>query len=220
MKKRIVFALAGLFLLNSCIVKSLQPFYTQQAVSFDSRLIGKWTSYNGKTWEIKSTKELMNKEREEDSIISIEDEFLYKHYKDAYFIEYTSNEKYASFIGVPFKIDNQLFIDFMPVEYNQKNANSLASKHLIETHSLTKVDRQANGTFKLSWFDEDRMQHLFDEQKIRLKHERPSIDKSKFVLTETSENLMKFLKKYMSSEIQEKWKTNTHYTLTKVDARP
>jgi len=219
MKTRSIIALLGLFLLNSCIVKSLRPFYTQKTIAFDTRLIGEWGDKNKGSWKIVASRD----EFEKDSLtggIRIEDQRMYELFKDSYLIEYTSNNKFASFIGIPFKLGNQLFIDFMPIEYNNEKTNSLAGKHLIETHSLVKINQIADNTFHFAWFDEDHLKKLFKEKTIKLKHQQLGIDGEDFVLTASSEELQQFLIKYMKSENPEKWKTSTKYTLTKNYAKP
>tara|TARA_R110002049_G_scaffold280945_1_gene460402 strand:+ start:840 stop:1490 length:651 start_codon:yes stop_codon:yes gene_type:complete len=200
-------------LFNSCVLKSLHPFYIASAIYYEASFIGTWVDSKDGKWEVASLKEEFEKDKEPKTE---DDKKIYEQYKDGYFIKYTENQKEASFIGVPFKINNELFINFNMVDYNSQDLNSLAKSNIIETHTVAKLDTLTNGRMSLKWLDEDRLGELFDKKQIQLKHEKVGINET-LVLTGSSIELYKFLKKYLESDIKDKWKTDKKFTLTRAN---
>ncbi|MBO3116452.1 hypothetical protein J4050_06820 [Winogradskyella sp. DF17] len=219
MKAKHFILILSLVLFSSCIVKSLKPFYLKEHIKFNKNLVGNWTTGKSSTWEIVSFKEAWKKENKDNSEISEEEKKAYKTYKDSYFITYTSSEKEAMFIAMPFMVGEHLFLDFTPFEYQSEDLNSLAAQHLLKTHSAAFVDFQDDGSVKLRWLDESVVSKLIDENKIRIKHEITGIDED-FVLTATSEELYRFLEKFMTPSIENKWDKDSTKTLKPVNAQP
>ncbi|MBC3847089.1 hypothetical protein H8K90_11905 [Winogradskyella echinorum] len=214
-KSIILIAIA--ILLNSCIVKSLQPFYTKDSLSFDKNLLGNWIDNKKGEWTVESIKEKFEQDKREGVTLSEEDKVAYETYKSGYYIKYLKKEKEASFIAMPFKINNQYFLDFIPIEIGDEEINSLAAEHLLKTHSVAKLD--INKTVSLSWLDESKVKDIFNANKMRLKHENIGPEEA-LLLTATSEELYAFLKKYMKANIENKWKKSDQLTLTKTNAKP
>ena len=78
-----------LLLLNSCIVKSLHPFYTKDTTFFEKRFIGNWKDNKKNNWKIISLKEETLKDNAKDSSeFSLEEGEEFEKYKDAYIFEY------------------------------------------------------------------------------------------------------------------------------------
>ena len=71
-------------------------------------------------------------------------------------------------------------------------------------------DVQKNGEIEIKWLDEDKIQELFEQKKIKIKHETIGVMKDKYLLTASSKELQKFITKYMASSDSEKWKTSTN----------
>jgi hypothetical protein len=219
MKIKTVIIISALVLFNSCIVKSLQPFYTQESIVFQKMFVGEWKDNKNNIWKVVSLKEEFKKDNKNQSELSAEDKEIFEKYKDGYFITYTKNEKETVFMAMPFKINDQVFMDFIPFDYDNLN-NDLVSQHLLKTHSVAKFDvLKENNEVKISWLDEDRLKALYKNDQIQLKHEVIGLDEA-FVLTASSEELYKFLKKYIASNIEDKWKSSNQYTLKRNDAKP
>jgi hypothetical protein len=205
-----------LILLSSCVVKSLNPFYTKETISFDQSFIGDWQdSKNGK-WQIASFKEEMIKEN---PLGKMKDEHvqLYKEFNNSYLIKRNYEEQEVLFIATPFVINNQRYLDFFPFG-RQENIDNLLESHSIYTHSLVKYDVLKNGKIEIRWLDEDKIEALFKDKKIKIKHETFGVLNDKYLLTANSKELQKFIKKYMASNDTEKWKTSTKFILSKIDA--
>ena len=153
-------------LFSSCIVKSLHPFYTKDAVAFNENLIGHWVDNKKGKWQLESFVDAFEKDRKKGQKLSKEDEVMYENYKKAYVANYTKKEKEAQFIVMPFKVDNQYFLDFIPIVYDDNEINSLAAQHLLKTHSVAKLDMESDNDASLSWLSEERISNLLNQKKM------------------------------------------------------
>jgi len=234
MKTRSLIFATCLLLFTSCVVKSLHPFYTKETIYFDKNFIGEWKDEDSGKWKIVSfVDELLEGENkikntlEKKGNITIktkitkkqlskDDKEIYDKYEYSYYIERKYKERKVAFLATPFKINNQTFLDFLPLD-NQEGVNNLLKSHSIYTHSLVKYDIQRNGEIKIKWLDEDKVEKLFEEKKIKIKHEKIGFMDKKYLLTAKPKELQKFIKKYMSNNDDEKWKTSTKFTLSKVN---
>jgi hypothetical protein len=219
MKTRIILIIGCLLLFNSCILKSLQPFYIAKAISYQEGLLGNWKDNQKGTWNIASFKTLFEREHEEFPELSKEDRAIYNKYKQAYFVTYTEKEKEATFIAMPFKVNDKLFIDFAPFDSGLENENELLAQHLIRTHSIAKVEVVNNKKMQIKWLDESKVQELQEKNEIRLQHEKIGIDET-FVLTATSNELYKFIEKFEATRSEDQWGSSDEVTLERTDAKP
>ncbi|RZN79420.1 MAG: hypothetical protein EVB11_12610 [Winogradskyella sp.] len=222
MKSRIVVLVMGLLLFSSCIVKSIQPFYVKNSESFNEKLIGTWSDNKKGTWEVLSFEEEFKKEnKNEKGIIKLSEEDIkaYETYKNGYFIKYVKKESEALFMGIPFKVDNHLFIDFAPFEFDSDDISKLVGQHLLKTHSTALVQVNDDDSITLKWLSEKAVGALFEQKKLRLKHEITGLDED-LVLTASSEELYNFLKKFMASDFEGKWDNDDIYTLKPNNAKP
>ena len=214
--KNTVLVIASILLLSSCVVKSLNPFYTKDTISFDKKFIGEWEDSKKGTWKVVSFIDELTKDNPFQKMKK-EDLELYREYKNSYAILRTYKDKEVVFIATPFKINDQMFLDFFPLE-NQEGIDNLLKSHFVYTHSLVKYDVKKNGTIEIKWLDEDKIKTLFEEKKIKIKHEITGMLNEKYLLTASSKELQKFVKKYMASNDSEKWNTSTKFILSKTDA--
>lgn len=219
MKKKSILIVSCVLLFSSCIVKSLQPFFTKDKIVFNEKLIGDWIDQKKGEWKIQTVKELFNKDRKEGVELSEEDKAFYETYKNGYLITYIKKGNEAQFIAVPFKIEDVYFINFIPFAYEEDTVNSLAVGHLLKTHSVTKLDINSDNEITFSWLSEARVGDLITEGKVRLKHEIVGPEKA-LLLTASSEELVTFLKKYLKADIEDKWNSSDKFTLTKSNAKP
>ena len=223
MKTRsIIFAFIIVFF-NSCLIKSLHPFYTKEVISFDNNLLGIWESKGKTNWMIEDFKGRMLKENDVDTFEELDksDQIVYAQYKNSYFVTINKSNIQSFFLAVPFLIEDQLFLDFSPVMIDNE-LPTLTQNHLLGAHSLVKLDRLENGAVSLKWFDEDRIKDLFKQKKIKIKHEKITgfFLEEEILLTAKPKELQKFIRKYMASEGEDKWKTDTKYILTRDLTKP
>ncbi|HCT31233.1 MAG TPA: hypothetical protein DIW31_11015 [Bacteroidales bacterium] len=204
MKTRIIVAvlLATIFI-SSCTVLSFYPLYTEKELIRDDRIVGTWESYNNKDvfptamsktqvdtmiWEISFQKEIWKKKINnpfDRGSEQIPNRFTYtlRIYDKAA----PAND--AEFHLHIVKLDDKLFIDLFPEEW-QKN-NTILAVHLIGVHTFAKLE--IGKTLEINWFDSDLLQKLLDENKIRIKHENNGVYN---LLTAKPEELQKFVIKY------------------------
>ena len=218
MKTKMAIILLGLLLFSSCIVKSLQPFYIKDKVQFQKKLVGNWIDQKNGVWNILSFKDEWEKENSDQTNLSDEDLKAFENYKQGYYINYSKSEKEASFIGIPFMVNGDLFLDLTPFYYETEEINSLAAEHLFKTHSVAKIDDLGNENFSLSFLSEEKIKPLFSENKIRLKHEFGGSDED-LILTASPEELYEFLKQFNKIDDAEKWNEDV-YKLKPLDATP
>ena len=226
MKTKGIILVLAVLLFSSCIVKSLQPFYTKDSLSFNEKLLGNWVDNKKGQWTVESIKEKIDQDRKEGTIISDEDSRAFEAYKEGYYVNYIKNDNEAGFIAMPFKIGKQYFIDFIPIEIDDNEINSLAAAHLLKTHSVSKLDMKSDDELSFSWLSEERITDLFSQSKLRIKHENIGPEET-LLLTATSKELYAFLEKYMKADLYDKyetedrkWKSSDKLTLTKVNATP
>ncbi len=201
--------------LQACIVKSIQPFYVSEAVSFEKSLLGKFTDNKQGEWEIMSFKEAFEKDNSDPSKYSKDDLEALEKYKKAYVVNQIKKEKEAAFLVVPFKVYNETFLDFTPIAFDDSESNALAMQHLLKTHSVAKMNRLENNAIQLQWLDEKPISELFNKGQLKLKHETVGVDET-LVLTATSNELYQFLQKFVKSDIEDKWKDSETYNLTPI----
>lgn len=204
-----------LLCLQACIVKSIQPFYVSEAVSFDKSLLGKFTDNKQGEWEIMSFKEAFEKDNSDPSKYSKDDLEALEKYQQAYVVNQVKKEKEAAFLVVPFKVYNETFLDFTPIAFDDSESNSLAMQHLLKTHSVAKITRLENNVIQLQWLDEKPISELINKGQLKLKHETVGVDET-LVLTATSKELFQFLQKYIESDLEDKWKDSETYNLTRI----
>lgn len=172
MKKVIVIlALALAAILPSCI-PSLHPLYSEDKLAFREEILGTWKNGREK-WVFSKGDgnyyELLFSDENEESEFKVHLVRLGKHY----------------------------FFDF----YNTKNSCSeddgLAIAPLLATHSFAKAVIGPND-MKIYFFNIEWLENLFEQRKIRIKHERTEEDI--IVLTAPTAELQEFVSKYAEEE--------------------
>lgn len=205
----------GLLFLTSCVVKSLHPFYTEKSIRFDENFLGKWEDSKKGSWTVLSFAEVITKENPVHKMKK-DDLALYHKFKKSYYIERNHKEVKTIYLATPFSVNNQSFLDFYPFEY-QEDLDDLLGNHTIFTHSLVKYDVMENGAIQIRWLDEDKVEALFAQKKIKIGHKKIGLMNEKYLLTASSEELEKFIEKYMNSTDEDKWDTSTKFTLKKIN---
>jgi hypothetical protein len=199
----------------------LNPFYTEDKVVYDVRLEGNWKSKKA-NWKIQSFDKLWEEQKKKGDTISESDKKFLEQNKNSYVLEYKkestklAESAFSYFVLTAFKVDDHLFLNFFPLEYETENLNNLVAQHILNTHSVCKVEFLEDDSIKLKWLDEDVMTRLIESHNLRIKHERVGLDED-LVLTASSQELYRFLEKFMSSDIENKWEKDQMYTLARVN---
>ncbi len=205
-------------LISSCTVLSFYPLYTKDKLVKDDRIIGRWQSVQNAgaspwpsfsdtlNWEISFQKEIWRKKLNNpfdrgDKKISNQFTYTLNVYNKA------NPEDSAEFHLHLVKLGNNLYLDFYPEEW-QKNNNILAV-NLMYVHTFAKV--KIDKDIEIQWFDSEWLRQMFDENKIRIKHENNGVYT---LLTAKPEELQKFILKY--SDDKEAFSEDMNYTLKKI----
>jgi hypothetical protein len=200
-KLRIMFAIGfvGILLtMNSCLIKSLHPFYTKDDIIVDDRIIGNWETDNGKThWEIFKT----------DSIEDLSQGFMptKKIYQPYYQITIIEEKKDTSlYRATIFSLNEKTYIDF----FLYTDYGDFANWHTVRSHSVAKINISEENKITLSWFSEEWLATVFKEGRIRIPHEKiysenPDMLET-IIITASTSQLQKFLLKYDSDKIARK----------------
>lgn len=213
MKTRILISLALLvFLLNGCIVKSLHQFYHEEDVIYDEEILGAWLDDEYTRWVISPytySKVFLGSDTTDNS-------YLVELYEDSLVpIQFNAHM---------FEVDGKKYLDFMPLRDDDNY--DLLEMHLVPTHSLAMIDYDKNGNMTISWFAEEWLKKLFEENRVKIAHEiveDPGIKTdSEYVLTASTDELQKFILKYGNRETPDKCEENDNdyfmcTQLTKID---
>ncbi|PCE64896.1 hypothetical protein B7P33_06960 [Sediminicola luteus] len=183
-----------------------------EAISYQESLLGTYTDKAGATWIISSAEADFNKQ----NALTEEDRKHFEAYKGSYVIEYQLKGEKADFIGMPFLVNGQLLLDCVPVNFNCNGAG-IADQHLLPTHSVAKLEMGPSNTLKIDFMDEDRVDELLKNGQLRIEHSKIGLLET-LVLTAKSEQLYRFLERYLEADIEDKWNSK-NFELSKVDEK-
>ena len=211
MKTRIlIFSAIMAFLLNGCIVKSIHQFYHEENVIFEEALLGSWDDDDNTRWVIKPftfSKGFMKED-------SIDNSYLVELYEDS-----LNPVKFNAHL---FQVDGKKYLDFLPLRDDQNEG--FLDLHLVSAHSLAMIDYDEKGILAISWFDEEWLGKLFEENRVKIAHEvvnSSAIDiGTEYILTASTEELQKFILKYGNPEDASRCEENDNLMcvrLTRID---
>jgi len=181
----IIIALVGL-LLSSCLVKSLQPFFHNEDVIYNPTLLGTYIDNDSAKWVIKQhvySKGFMQGDTADNS----------------YLVELHEEDSSISKFNVHlFELDGIYYLDFFPVLSDRYD--NFVGYHMVPVHSLARIEVKSNDHLVISWFDEEWLNKLFEENRVKISHEVISVGEYKetkeYVLTASTDELQKFVRKY------------------------
>lgn len=208
--KKLGFATIGIIvLLSGCTVLSFYPFYTKDVLVYNQNLTGTWTNYNDNEnpvmWEINFPDSVFIENKETNwEEVKVLNTFTYmlKCYRK------NSSEDTATFKIHLFKIRNQLFLDFMPE--NWEIEHDMLAFHLMAAHTVAKV--RLDDSLDVNWMEPEWFDELIKENRVRIHHEKNAYYT---LLTAKSEELEKFITKYASDELA--WKDGVEYNFCRKD---
>lgn len=174
-------------IMSSCLVNSLHPFYKESDIIFDEGLIGTWMDGDSAIWIIEAN--------------TSSEEFLGPEKKDnKYSIRYYQEEDAVSYlVGTLFELNGDRFVDFFPADEEHFDAD-MTGYHFVPVHTLAQFAFDQD-SLMFFWFGEEWINELFEEKKIRVDHETVNHpgDYSSTLLTANTDDLQKFISKYMQS---------------------
>jgi hypothetical protein len=206
-------------LISSCTVLSFYPLYTKDKLIKDDRIIGQWQSvFHASTgpvgpsvkdtiiWNISFNDKIWRKplnnpfDRGDKQILNQYTYTLNVYHKDK---PADSAEFHLHLV----KLGDKIYLDFFPEEWNKNN--DILAVHLMYVHTFAKIT--INNQLEIQWFDSGWLQQMFDENKIRIKHENNGVYT---LLTAKPKELQQFIIKY--SDDKEAFSEDMNYTLKKI----
>lgn len=172
MKKKTIISMLALAALLPACIPSLHPLYTEDKLDFREEILGEW----------KNDKETWAFSRGEG-----------KYYE----LAFSDEDERAEFKVHLVRLGNHYFFDFYNTENRCSNDDGLAIAPLLATHSFAKVVFDKND-MKIYFFDIEWLEKLFEQRKIRIKHE--IMEEDIIVLTAPTADLQEFARKYAEEE--------------------
>ena len=158
-------------LLPSCI-PSLHPLYSEDKLVFREEILGEWK--NGReTWAFT------------------------RGDGQYYQLVFSDEDEQAEFKVHLVKLGDHYFFDFYNIKNRCSDDDGLAIAPLLATHSFAKVVLDKDD-MKLYFFDIEWLEKLFEQRKIRIKHE--VMEEDIIVLTAPTADLQEFVRKYAEEE--------------------
>jgi hypothetical protein len=209
MKKLGIATFGLIILLSGCTVLSFYPFYTQEVLVQNQKLIGKWKTYDSEKeqliWEINFP----------DSVIIENEETNWEEKKVPNMFTYMLNcykndkpEEKVKFRIHLFKLKDQLFLDFIPE--NWEIENEMLAFHLMPTHTVAKINLA--DSLDINWMEPEWFDELIKEKKTSLQYEKNG---SSTLLTSNSEGLKKFIEEYAIDKGA--WKDGVEYNFCRYE---
>jgi hypothetical protein len=180
--KKVLATLAFMFTLLAGCIPSLHPLYTDKdRISMDE-IIGVWLSAEG------TSMYYINADPDDQPSYTFTYFELPKK-NDLFQRDSTPANLEVNLV----RLGGATFMDFYPGDNESlDNMNMLLAIHLIPAHTFARF-KISNDTLTIWRFDPDWLKKLFEENRIRISHEK--LD-DQIVLTASTEELQKFVAKY------------------------
>ncbi|MCF8226786.1 MAG: hypothetical protein K9J30_12985 [Bacteroidales bacterium] len=175
--------------LSSCLVTSIHPFYRNKDKKFETHLLGTWIDNDSSIWVF------------EKSVIS-EGIFGPEREDSTYSITYYEDDNQKAYLQATlFELEGQQYVDFFPHPDEDHCRSEMVSFHHIPVHTLARL-KFSQDTMIFFWLGEEWLNDLLEERRIRIDHEQviygPYYGRN--VLTAGTDDLQKFILKYMNDE--------------------
>ncbi|HEY0680508.1 MAG TPA: hypothetical protein VGD17_19640 [Chitinophagaceae bacterium] len=203
MKKLHVIAVMILLLgLSSCL-STVHPIFTEKDLVFDQKLIGNWKekkdSLNG------SVEITLATNKDLDEIPQLR-KFAGKTYMIR--VLSTSGEIESAYFGFMLKLGKNYYFDYFPAETpTLKTYDDFYKSHFVKLHTSYRIQITSPRSFQMQQLDENYLQNLIREKKIRIRHE--TRENGNFVVTASTEELQQYLLKY--GDFPEAYKESSIY---------
>jgi hypothetical protein len=173
-------------MMSGCLVKSLHSFYDESDVIYKPELNGNWFDDDSARWVISRftiPRELFKPD-------SLDNSYLVELYEE--------NARPSKFNVHLFTVEGMWYLDFMPIK--EDSDQEFYIYHFVPAHSLARIRFNSDQSMSISWFSEDWLQKLFEENRVKISHEVVRGDETgygtQYILTASTDELKKFLAKY------------------------
>ncbi len=205
MKTRYLVLLAIiLFTGQSCTIFSLNPLYNEEDLLEMPEVLGLWEDTDEGKLFVSFERLDDNKfifrymEAKKQTVID-----FYSGKEEAYFIAEDLDElkeQTVSFEAAILEVGDHYFIDLYPYykyyEDDEDDEEYYLFRNFIPTHSFLKFEWE-NDELVLYMFSYDRLQELFEQNRIRIRHQQFD---DYIVITASTDELQKFIRKYADDE--------------------
>ena len=169
--------------LSGCVVYSFYPLYTKEDLFPNDILTGTWIQDDETEWKFEHAyfgKKVPENIDSTSYILTIRDK----------------DENISEFRIHVVLLGGQYFLDFYLEEFMNKDNLILADFHIVPVHTFAKLIVRENELY-INWFDQEWLEKLIKENKIRIRHENNG---DYILLTAGTKELQKFVIKYGYSE--------------------
>lgn len=179
----LIIAIIAAFL-SGCIVYSFYPLYTKEDLFANEILTGTWM------------------EDDDDATWKFEHAYFGKKVPEnidstSYVLTVKDDEEGVSKFSVHIiKLGGHYFLDFYLEDFLDNDNLNLGDFHIVPVHTFAKLTVKEN-ELHINWFDQDWLEKLIKENKIRIHHE---YNGDYILLTAKPKELQKFVSKYVNSE--------------------
>ena len=176
MKKRNLFAIAGVAVLLVACIPSVYPFYTDKDVVYDQHLTGEWldneNTNNVEVWTFERST------------------------NNAYKLTVVGSEKTGEFTAHLFKLNQEQFLDLIPSKCDYApSQHDLVQFSMFPGHVVARV-AQLEPHLKLAFFDFDWLQKYLEKNPEAVGHH---VEEERIVLTADTPALQAFVLKHMGT---------------------
>jgi len=165
---------------QSCTIFSLNPLYNEEDLLVSQDLIGLWQDAD-------DGDEYVSFQKYEDK------KYILRYMEDN---EDPNESDTISYETGLLKIGDHYFIDVYPYYDQGMEEEDYLFRSFIPAHAVLKIEWE-NDVMKLYTISYDRLNELFEQNRIRIRHQ---MLEDYIVITASTEELQKFLKKYADDE--------------------
>jgi len=176
-------SIAVLAFLSSCKVFSLYPLYTDEDLIFEASLLGSWSVNSDLIDGLEEARYVFEQKAEKDAYTMRIMSFEYNELGEL------KDTMTATFDVHLVKVGDTYYLDLYP------DSETVAYQNFLPVHSFIRIDFKREGVLSMWEFKANRLRELFQQNKIRLRHEITPED-NYVLITAKTEELQKFIAKY------------------------
>jgi hypothetical protein len=214
---KVFIAITLVLLINGCnefvMICSLNPFYLDKDVVLQHEIEGKWNAIplrakskavkneeSPSVWRQADTTSLWKIERfiskENVKTKNGKDSTVFKpmNYYSAKMISSQSDSSVYQFKMVLFRVNNNLYADFMPQGNTLMDKSRFVSESYFTAHTLAKVGIH-NNKLVISWLAEESMKDMIENKRVRVNYKWVN-SANRLLLTGSSEQLTEMIDRY------------------------
>jgi len=181
---------------SGCVVYSFYPLYTEKDLFPNDILIGEWMDDEGAHWNFEH-RSLGKKNK---GLVD----------STSYYLVVSDKDSLVSKFNVHIvELGDHYFLDFYLDDMHGDDELDLGSFHIIPVHTFAKL-KVENDRLLINWFDQEWLEDLIKENKIRIHHEK---NEDYILLTAKPKELQKFVTKY--AEVEEAFEDGMEALLTR-----